>query len=120
MEYGGVIAFVDDLFVRPPFRRAGLATAALAQVRNFCMEQGVRALFVETGRDNVAAQATTSEQDSPTPIGSFWHCDSPTRPTSVNWPRFTQCGAHAPAFLLKHCDQWKAPRGQPDLIDRRA
>jgi hypothetical protein len=36
MEYGGVIAFVDDLFVRPPFRRAGLATAALAQAANSC------------------------------------------------------------------------------------
>lgn len=57
MEYGGLIAFVDDLFVRPAFRRAGLGAAALAEVRAFCAKRGVRALFVETGRDNVAAQA---------------------------------------------------------------
>jgi len=57
MEYGGLIAFVDDLFIRRTFRRAGLGTAALTEVRPFCAERGVRALFVETGRENVAAQA---------------------------------------------------------------
>jgi len=57
MEYGGLIAFVDDLFVQRPFRRAGLGTAALSEVRAFCAKRGVRALLVETGRDNVAAQA---------------------------------------------------------------
>src|SRR3989442_12253165 len=36
MEYGGLIAFVDDLFVRRGFRRAGLGTAALEEVRAFC------------------------------------------------------------------------------------
>jgi len=57
MEYGGLIAFVDDLFVQQAFRRAGLATAALAEVLGVCGQRGVRALFVETGRDNVPAQA---------------------------------------------------------------
>jgi len=57
MEYGGLIAFVDDLFVRREFRRAGLGTAALAEARTFCTKRGVRAIFVETGRENVAAQA---------------------------------------------------------------
>ena len=57
MEYGGLIAFVDDLFVQASFRRAGLGTAALTAVRDFCASRGVRAMFVETGRDNVAAQA---------------------------------------------------------------
>jgi GNAT superfamily N-acetyltransferase len=57
MEYGGPNAFVDDLFVRLPFRRAGLATAALTEVRDFCTKRGVRALHVETGRDNSDAQA---------------------------------------------------------------
>lgn len=56
MEYGGPNAFVDDLFVRAPFRRAGLATAALSELRAFCVERGVRAIHVETGRDNLAAQ----------------------------------------------------------------
>jgi GNAT superfamily N-acetyltransferase len=57
MEYGGLSAIVDDLFVRLPFRRAGLATGALAKVRDFCTKRGVRAMHVETGRDNAAAQA---------------------------------------------------------------
>src|SRR6266850_1881698 len=33
MEYGGLNAIVDDLFVRPAFRGAGLATAALLHVK---------------------------------------------------------------------------------------
>jgi GNAT superfamily N-acetyltransferase len=57
MEYGATIAFVDDLFVRKRFRRAGLAKAALTEVRAFCTSRGVRAIFVETGPENVAAQA---------------------------------------------------------------
>jgi ribosomal protein S18 acetylase RimI-like enzyme len=57
MEFGGQIAHVDDFFVRAPFRRAGLGSAALAAVRDFCAERGIRAIQVETGRDNVPAQA---------------------------------------------------------------
>ena len=57
MEFGGRNAFVDDLFIQAAFRGAGLGTAALAQVRNFCVACGVRALHLETGRDNAAAHA---------------------------------------------------------------
>ena len=57
MEFSGRNGFLDDLFIRPSFRGAGLGTAALAEVRAFCVERGVRALHLETGRDNVAAQA---------------------------------------------------------------
>jgi GNAT superfamily N-acetyltransferase len=57
MEYGGLIAFVDDLFVRRPFRRAGLGAAALAEARAFCARLGIRAILVETGHDNEPAQA---------------------------------------------------------------
>lgn len=57
MEFGGRNAFLDDLFIQAPFRGAGLGTAALKEVRVFCAENGVCALHLETGRDNVAAQA---------------------------------------------------------------
>jgi GNAT superfamily N-acetyltransferase len=57
MEYGGLIAFVDDLFIQRPFRRMGLGAAALTEVCDFCAKRGVRAILVETGRDNAAAQA---------------------------------------------------------------
>src|SRR5262245_56797508 len=44
MEYGGLNAFVDDLFVRKAFRAAGLGTAALTEARDFCAKRGVRAM----------------------------------------------------------------------------
>ena len=55
MEFGGTNAYVDDLFVKPAFRGAGLGTAALRELREFCNERGFRAIHVETGRENVAA-----------------------------------------------------------------
>jgi len=48
---------VDDLFIQPAFRRAGLGTAALTEVLIFCAKRGGCAMFVEPGRDNAAAQA---------------------------------------------------------------
>ena len=36
MEYGGLMAFVDDFFVRPAYRNSGLGTAALAAARDAC------------------------------------------------------------------------------------
>ena len=55
MEYGGLRGFIDDLFVRPRFRRRGLAAEALAAVVQACRERGVRALFVETSLGNQPA-----------------------------------------------------------------
>ncbi len=52
MEYGGLRGFVDDLFVRQPYRGRGLATAALAEVRRACATLDVRALHVEVGPEN--------------------------------------------------------------------
>jgi ribosomal protein S18 acetylase RimI-like enzyme len=57
MEFGGRNAFLDDLFIESAFRGAGLGTSALNKVRAFCVENGIRALHLETGRDNAAAQA---------------------------------------------------------------
>jgi len=57
MEYGGRDAFVDDLFIRQPFRGRGLGKAALTELRTACAERGVRALHLEVGRDNAAAQS---------------------------------------------------------------
>ena len=57
MEYGGLMAFVDDFFVRPAFRNSGLGTAALAAARDACVMLGVRALSVEVAGDNDPALA---------------------------------------------------------------
>ena len=57
MEYGGLTAVVDDFYVRPAFRGAGLGTAALAEVCRACAELGMRAMRVEVGGDNAVAQS---------------------------------------------------------------
>ncbi len=56
MEYGGLIACLDDLYVIPASRNQGLSTAALTEVRDFCRAIGVRAMTVEVGHDNEPAQ----------------------------------------------------------------
>ena len=57
MTYGGLSAIVDDFFIQPAFRGTGLGKTAMAEVRRFCSSQGVRAIHVETGRDNAPALA---------------------------------------------------------------
>ncbi len=57
MEYGGRNAVLDDFYIQAAFRGAGLGKAALAEVRSFCVNQGIRAVHVETGHDNPVAQA---------------------------------------------------------------
>jgi GNAT superfamily N-acetyltransferase len=56
MEYGGLIACLDDLYVRPAYRNRGLSTAALTEVRNLCERVGIRAMTVEVGHSNAPAQ----------------------------------------------------------------
>lgn len=57
MEYGGMLGVIDDLFIRPASRGRGLGTATLLDVREACAGLGLRALRVEAGRENAAAQA---------------------------------------------------------------
>jgi GNAT superfamily N-acetyltransferase len=56
MEYGGIIACLDDLYVRPSSRNRGLATRALLDARHFCETRGVRAMTVEVSYSNAPAQ----------------------------------------------------------------
>jgi len=56
MEYSGLIACLDDLYVKPDWRNRGLSTKALIEVRNFCKQAGIRALTVEVGHNNGPAQ----------------------------------------------------------------
>ncbi|HEX8431729.1 MAG TPA: GNAT family N-acetyltransferase [Longimicrobium sp.] len=58
MEYGGMRGFVDDLFVRPAARGAGVASALLRAARQECVARGVRALHVEVGPENGVALRT--------------------------------------------------------------
>jgi ribosomal protein S18 acetylase RimI-like enzyme len=57
MEYGGLDAFIDDLFIRPGFRGRGLSRAALDALIAECERRQVLALHVEVGNDNAVAQS---------------------------------------------------------------
>lgn len=57
MEFGGLDAFIDDLFVRTRHRRRGAARIALEAAFAEARRRGVLAIHVETGEDNVAARA---------------------------------------------------------------
>jgi GNAT superfamily N-acetyltransferase len=56
MEYGGLMACLDDLYVRPSWRNRGLSTRALAEITAFCRDAGFRAITVEVGHDNGPAR----------------------------------------------------------------
>ena len=56
MEYGGLRAFIDDLYVRPEARGRGVGAALLAAARDSAMTRGVRALHVEVGVENATAR----------------------------------------------------------------
>jgi ribosomal protein S18 acetylase RimI-like enzyme len=56
MEHGGLSGQVDDLFVRPTFRRLGAAAALLDALFAEARRRDCRSIQVEVGRDNAAAQ----------------------------------------------------------------
>ena len=50
-------AFLDDFYVRPVHRGRGVGSAAIALLLEQARQLGVRAVHLEVGRDNAAAQA---------------------------------------------------------------
>ena len=60
MEYGGLAGHIDDLFIRPHYRRQGLGEAVLRALFADCARRGVLAVHVETANDNIAAKALYS------------------------------------------------------------
>lgn len=57
MEFGGLIGVIDDLFVRPRFRRQGIGTELLSAVLETAQSLHLAALQVEVDPANVAAMA---------------------------------------------------------------
>ncbi|HKS29631.1 MAG TPA: GNAT family N-acetyltransferase [Pyrinomonadaceae bacterium] len=55
MEYGGLDAYIDDLFIRAAYRRRGLGRALLRALFDECERRKALAVHVEVGEDNVAA-----------------------------------------------------------------
>jgi len=57
MEFGALAGMIDDLFVRPRFRRQGIASALLASLVATCRKVHVAAVHVEVDPGNAAACA---------------------------------------------------------------
>lgn len=55
-EFGGLMLYVDELWVRPERRGQGLGTAILRAVAERARARGFARLAVEVNRDNVAAR----------------------------------------------------------------
>ncbi|MFK7837787.1 MAG: GNAT family N-acetyltransferase [Sulfitobacter sp.] len=56
VEFGGLDAIVDELYVRPGVRGRGIATEALIALPRALSEGGLRAIHLEVDRENEAAQ----------------------------------------------------------------
>jgi len=57
LEFHGRDAIVDELYLRPRFRRRGLGGAALAFAAEYCERHQIRSLHLLVERDNHAARA---------------------------------------------------------------
>jgi ribosomal protein S18 acetylase RimI-like enzyme len=57
MEHGGLSGYVDDLFVRPAFRRQGVGRALLDALFRECHVRGCQSVQVEVGPNNAPALA---------------------------------------------------------------
>ena len=55
MEFGGLAGIIDDLFVRPQFRRHGIGSELLTALFDACRKLHVAAVHVEVGPSNVEA-----------------------------------------------------------------
>ena len=56
VEFGGMDAFVDELFIRPAVRGRGIATEVLSALPLALGQAGVRAIHLEVDQDNAVAQ----------------------------------------------------------------
>jgi ribosomal protein S18 acetylase RimI-like enzyme len=55
IEFGGLDAIIDELYIRPGVRGRGIATEALISLPRALSEGGLRAVHLEVDRDNAAA-----------------------------------------------------------------
>lgn len=57
LEMGGSVAFVDELYVIPEFRRRGIGGESLEFAARQCSAEGFRSLLLEVSPENHPAQA---------------------------------------------------------------
>jgi GNAT superfamily N-acetyltransferase len=56
LEFHGHVALLDELYLREEFRGRKLGTAAIAFAKTLCKQKGIRALRLEVGDENDAAE----------------------------------------------------------------
>lgn len=56
LEFHGHFALLDELYLREEFRGQKLGKAAIAFAKTVCKQKGIRALRLEVGEENHAAQ----------------------------------------------------------------
>ncbi len=56
VEFGGLDAFIDEIYIRPAVRGRGIATEVLHDLPKALAEAGLTALHLEVDRTNEAAQ----------------------------------------------------------------
>ena len=55
MEHGALSGYIDDLFVRPAFRRQRIGHALLSELLDECRHRSCKSVYVEVGDRNVPA-----------------------------------------------------------------
>jgi ribosomal protein S18 acetylase RimI-like enzyme len=55
MEHAALSGYIDDLFVKPEFRRQGIARVLLAELLDECKRRSCKSIYVEVGERNDAA-----------------------------------------------------------------
>ena len=56
LEFGGRDAFIDELYIREPYRGCGIGTRSLELVESAARTMGIRALHLEVDRGNQGAR----------------------------------------------------------------
>lgn len=57
LEFHGRDAFIDEIYIRPTYRGHGWGTRAMSLAEAVALTANVRAVHLEVGRGNIAAQA---------------------------------------------------------------
>ena len=57
LEFGGYVGLMTDLYLDPPYRGLGIGKKTLEFLERFCRAKGIKALELQVGRTNQAAQA---------------------------------------------------------------
>jgi diamine N-acetyltransferase len=52
LEFGGRDAFVDEVYLREPFRGMGVGTEIIEFLKGVCQENDIKALHLEVGKEN--------------------------------------------------------------------